>query len=87
MDFETADTLTAACIFVAVAGAVVMLLAHKDEPQLRRKGIAFFAAGMGGVAYLFLLTNTDVLESVRRHLGWVLIGMVIAFVSILKHLR
>jgi hypothetical protein len=84
---ELENILSAACLFLAIAGALVLMIAPKDDDARRRIGLGFFAGGMGGLAMLFVLKNPEILESVQRHIALALIGMVIAFFSILRFLK
>ena len=74
-------------ITAGVAGVLLLLLAPKSEPRLRRLGIGCFVAGMCYVVWSFLSETPDILESAREHIALTLIGLVIATLSVIRLLK
>lgn len=72
---------------LAIVGALLLVVAPKTDEYRRRLGLAFFVGGMAGVAGMFLLRNPEVFDSAQEHIALTLIGMVIAFFSILRFLK
>ena len=87
MSDDITDNVTAIFLMLAIFGALVLMLAPKENEVLKIRGLAFFAGGMAGTAGLFLLTSPDVIEDIRRNVGLALIGMVIASLGILRFLN
>ena len=79
--------LTAAAFMLAIAGALLLLVVPKDDHRRRGLGFGFFVGGMAGIAMFFLMENPDVMKSAQEHIALTLIGMVIAFFSVLHHFK
>jgi len=87
MYFDGNQFMSALTIFLSVTGALILLVSPKDNDRLRSIGYGFFCGGSGGIVFFFLLQNPDVLEIAQENIAMTLIGLVIAFFSILRFVR
>ena len=86
VDFN--EFASAVALMMAIIGLLIIVVPRTDYyARTRTLGIAFFVCGLGAVAGFFLLRNPDVLRVKQEHIALALIGMVIATISVIGHLR
>ena len=85
---ESLNFLSIIGICSSVVGMLILLIVPKSNTtRIRPLGLALFVGGAFLIVYTFLFLNPEFLSDIREHLALVLIGLVIATVSIIKILK
>ena len=85
---ESLNFLSIIGICSAVVGILILLIVPKsDKTRLRPLGLGLFVGGAFLIVYSFLFLNPEFLSDLRDHLALVLIGLVIATLSVIRILK
>ena len=72
-------------MFAAVGGILLLIVPNEDRwERQRRLGYGFFSGGMAGILISFLIKNPNVLESARENIALTILGLLIAFLQIIR---